>query len=415
MTEAMSSEQFEAALKDVQISILDELVLSPQYQDSQTDERSYTGSIVVTKGLTDLIGFELVSYGTVSVDDLFMSARLIHGRCNRQVVVEIPHEILREIDAQNFVSSDLTYKQATLLVKSDEGEIDQWLPDGGLPLLPKDVFEKALADKFEQQTRVFQERVAGVRADLQANIQQFGYTKIGVFDPEHHTPTFVYTIGLTNHGLPELFVSGLLEEEFLSQLVDHFAHQMLDCGENIPELLNAFSTDETGVHCVRLCAVVAETAVDTYLLQAPIVLKKKIPKVSQIQISDNHARYFGDRHYSDSFKQIPLPLLKSQIDPTFNKSAEDEPARKTNETWIDSKITAVKNEIADIRDTLMKFYRGRYVHSHKGRSLRRHRVGKKNSSRKMNSSDMQKYRERLYSRREDLQTLEARHAARQSV
>jgi hypothetical protein len=63
--------------------------------------------------------------------------------------------------------------------------------------------------------------------ELEERIEQHGYTFMGVFASETN-PAFVYTIGLTEKGVPEVFMSGNFDLHSMQKLAGTVAHELAD-------------------------------------------------------------------------------------------------------------------------------------------------------------------------------------------
>lgn len=107
--------------------------------------------------------------------------------------------------------------------------------------------------------------------ELEERIDKYGFTFMGVFSTEDQTGTnFVYTIGLTEKGLPEVFVSG----NFALQSLQHLAGTVAE--ELVQHALN-------GTQPVL--------GIRTELFNLPVELRS----VQNVNKLNGATRFYGDR------------------------------------------------------------------------------------------------------------------------
>jgi len=72
-------------------------------------------------------------------------------------------------------------------------------------------------------------RMDALDRQLEANIEKFGWTFMGVFGTDDQPGTnFVYTIGMTEKGLPEVLVSGNFDMHSMQMLAGTVAQEFAD-------------------------------------------------------------------------------------------------------------------------------------------------------------------------------------------
>ena len=70
---------------------------------------------------------------------------------------------------------------------------------------------------------------------VRKNIHRSGQHLVGVFDPDGKDPSFVYTIGNAQHGLPELILVGNFDANQAGHILNIVGDQMRKSGEPLGE------------------------------------------------------------------------------------------------------------------------------------------------------------------------------------
>lgn len=297
----LTLEEFKARLMDVAITHVDGQTIL-----NHPGEPTFEGVLSYTNGLTDLVGYELVSFGAYDPEDLMGSAQLIFGHFPRGAALPIPYDMLLEANPemppgdyrQYFVDESALHDE-----NEKVGEEPLWIPEGGYSLLPwsevQTKLQEIVANQDVEQLRGIEQTRQLYRDAIEKNRMAI----VAVFDPKEQVPNFAYTVGLTHKGLPELGISGLLDMDFLTSVVGHFATLELDEGHALRSMEKAFKLDTGSEHNLRLVEVDPVYATENYLKQAGPILKQAVTRVCQIQISDAAGRFDGDPLFDNQFRQ----------------------------------------------------------------------------------------------------------------
>lgn len=150
------------------------------------------------------------------------------------------------------------------------------------------------------------ERFAEVDRQLEANIEKFGWTFMGVFGTEDQPITnFVYTIGLTEKGMPEVFVSGNFAPQSMQSIAGTVAQEFADhaLAGTEPELgeredLFNLKVELRVVHDTDKCNIARKFYGDRV-------------RVVQVIWSDKEGRLPGEEGYDfEKFPQEILPAVQ---------------------------------------------------------------------------------------------------------
>lgn len=278
-------------------------------------DRVAGGNIMFTEGLTEHIGVELVSFGSVSVSDLKGTAQLIFANFPRGGLVPVssvvaPH-IRAAVEAGDLSpQDDAKYFQYVV----DESQLDSdveevsaepvWVPDGGNSLLDDTTLQVELKKYLDAQDKQRHGRMEAVREQVRSIIFDEGYTIVPVFDNETGV-NFAYTVGLTLRDLPELGASGRFPLEVLGGFVNHFAGLSMAEGHALRLHENAFDLeDEDGHFHMRVVEIDPFNAVAYHFVQAPYILRQDVKRCCWVQISDAEGRWPGDPEFDNKFDQI---------------------------------------------------------------------------------------------------------------
>lgn len=314
----MNQNELEDILSKVTLTVFENTVMSKVSSSAESDSH-YQGIVAVTSGLSDHLGYELLSYGSPDWGDMELSAKMLLCKQPNIFAIEIPSAVLLEIEDPTVpFQKELVYKQAVVVPDRTDGQAIQWMADGGLPFLGEDLFQEKIIEQLTVEVREDQEKMDAIRAQNREHIELFGYTKLGVIDPLGKDVPFVYTVGLTKRDAPELIVSGRFDVDFLSSIIDHFANRLLTDPTNFTGVRNAFETEQIDgkylqprfiSHHVTLREVDPTIAINDFLIQAEAILNEPVRRVVQIEFSDTNGRHSNQPGYVNIFSQIEIPSL----------------------------------------------------------------------------------------------------------
>jgi hypothetical protein len=144
-----------------------------------------------------------------------------------------------------------------------------------------------------------------VDAQLQENVEKYGWTFIGVFDPEGLTPSFVYTVGLTEKGLPEVFMSGNFAPQSMQNIVNMVAQKLVEHAEQGTAFHHGVRTDLFNF------PVDLRYVEDTEKCNKARAWYGDRVRVLQIVWSDDNGHFPNDPLYkSEQFPQEILPTIQ---------------------------------------------------------------------------------------------------------
>lgn len=309
--------EFMDALAKVVVQVVEETVILNR------EGVGYEGILSYTSGLTPLLGYELVAFGTYDPQDLRASAQLIKAGYPRGLAVPIDTIILKEVHEDIPEANYRQYVVDESSLESDKEEITDapvWVAEGGYPILSDGEMSLRLREAFEGDEKARHERMELGRQQYRAQIEEQGFTIIPIFDPSGEKPNFAYTVGLTHKGLPELIVGGQLDLQLLAQILHHMAHLSIEEGHALRVLPHVFDltaepeegTKITTNHGLRVVDVDPVYAQDRYLIQAAPILKEMVPRVSWVQISDGKGLYFGQEGFTDILNQPDIAPVIAQ-------------------------------------------------------------------------------------------------------
>jgi hypothetical protein len=149
-----------------------------------------------------------------------------------------------------------------------------------------------------------------VANQIQARIKEHGYTFIGVFDPDHKDPSFVYTIGLTGQKQAELLLIGNMHpriiEIILTDLIEEFTRHGFRTGD-IPDQIRF---KDGSLHPLRVVAVDSREAMNEYAYQVPQYYPRADIRFMQVLWPDAEGIFPGEIGYNESMVQPQLPEIK---------------------------------------------------------------------------------------------------------
>lgn len=135
-------------------------------------------------------------------------------------------------------------------------------------------------------------------------IGEHGFTLIGVFDPEKKLPTFVYSIGLTERGWPEVLFIGNLNPAIIEILLTDLIEGWVKAGEvkmgDNPDLI-AFG-DGTS-HALRVVDIPLNEAISEYGCQVPYFYPDMDIRFVQALWPDKAGKFPDEEGYNTSMTQ----------------------------------------------------------------------------------------------------------------
>ncbi|USV40929.1 DUF4262 domain-containing protein [Xanthomonas phage BUDD] len=143
--------------------------------------------------------------------------------------------------------------------------------------------------------------------ELMTKIEMYGYTMVGVFDPEGNDPGFVYTIGLTERGWPEVIMIGnihpMIAEQFLADMIAKWGKaEKVIMGDN----LDVIQFQDRSVHPIRVIDVNQNKAAENYAIQAKRFYPEHNVKYVQALIPDRFGRFPDEPEYDQSKQAQPI-------------------------------------------------------------------------------------------------------------
>lgn len=143
--------------------------------------------------------------------------------------------------------------------------------------------------------------------ELIGKIEKYGFTLVGVFDPEGNEPGFVYTIGLTERGWPEVIMIGnihpMIAEQFLSEMIANWGKaEKVIMGDN----LDLIQFQDKSVHPIRVIDVNQNKAEQKYACRAKHLYPDRDVKYVQALIPDRFGRFPDEPEYDQSKQAQPI-------------------------------------------------------------------------------------------------------------
>lgn len=148
-----------------------------------------------------------------------------------------------------------------------------------------------------------------IQFDLQAKIDKFGYTFIGVMS-DGVNPGFTYTIGLTALGMPELIMFAVPAQYAVQMLTDLIENHKK--AGTAPEPTSRFRP-MTGLSNLPAHLIVAETEkAEQYTFQAKYYAEALNMKPTYLQwvLPDREGNFPWDKNWDKNFSKAQ-PLLGS--------------------------------------------------------------------------------------------------------
>lgn len=137
-----------------------------------------------------------------------------------------------------------------------------------------------------------------------------GFTYIGVFDPEGKDPTFVYSLGNTERGWPELILIGNMNMRTTEALLNQI--QEVWQGENKPvlgDIPNMIVFQDGTEHPLRLVEVDAAATIKQYAYQVQHFYPDVPHRFVQVLWPDKNGRFPNDAQYDHTVRQPQLPVV----------------------------------------------------------------------------------------------------------
>lgn len=306
--------------QDIKVHTLNESVTI-----SLDDGTEVSGYLTYTEGLAPThFEFELVGllpeFPGFDYDDtvgLRGSASMIALGIPHLVPVGLSPKVLAQLEAVGLPST------ARVQVLLDEASLDMdqattyeganWVADGGLALFDEHKKLAVIHQFFHAVETHEQERIVEIQDSQREDIEKYGWTCVGVFDPEGLDTTYVYTVGLSRKKLPELFISGLFDTRDLTYVISQVGRYYLEVGEFFTKVFERQVTIEIDGKAVdvvvRTIEVDASSMVEKYLKQASALLGEEVSRVAWVQFSDSKGRFPHDEGFDNTFQQ-PISIEK---------------------------------------------------------------------------------------------------------
>lgn len=143
-------------------------------------------------------------------------------------------------------------------------------------------------------------------------IDQVGWAVQGVFTPEGHShpePNWAYTVGMTDRGLPELFIIGSMDPTILQNILNNAVMQHLEKEIVAGQVLEGVAENTVDGSEIRM--QVREAGVDYHVQQALNYygdVDNRLGRVKLLQLvwPDRKGAYPGSFVYDESMVQ---PLI----------------------------------------------------------------------------------------------------------
>jgi hypothetical protein len=143
---------------------------------------------------------------------------------------------------------------------------------------------------------------------LRLKIKQHGYTFIGVFDPEGKTPSFVYSIGLTARGWPEVILIGNMNPRIVEIILTDLINSWKEEGRVIlGDNPGAIRFADGSSHPLRVVPVDEEETLENWGHQARVFYDPENIQFVQVLWPDLLGTFPDEEGYLERMHQ---PLLK---------------------------------------------------------------------------------------------------------
>jgi hypothetical protein len=149
--------------------------------------------------------------------------------------------------------------------------------------------------------------LAQIRQETLDRIDRYGYTYIGVFDPEGDKPSFVYTIGLAQKDFAELVMIGDMPMHVAQQIMGAVIAQWENTGEFIGPVTHVACDRDGKDMPMFLRPVDSDTVLDQYACQARQYQPDVHIRVVQLLWPDNHGVLPTEPGYNTTMRQPLLP------------------------------------------------------------------------------------------------------------
>ncbi len=310
---SISREDLAKVLDAVKFHVVPGMVVA-NFKNGQSVE----GQLMLTEGLAETFGYELVAYGHPTAEGLLASATLNANYFRRGVPVDVTGRITQILDTYlPELSGSAKYSQFVIDESALDGETEDvsgepvWVADGGQSLVDEEALVETLGKVMKERESSMFERIDLVRKQYREKIETYGFTMAGVFDPSGDD-VFIYTMGLTLKELPEVIVAAQLDADMLQDFVAHVAKKFMEDGVSLFEIKEVFTLVDDTTYNFRLVYVDPFVAAEQYLVQAGPVMGRAVEQVVWIQISDVDGRYPGDENFDNKFNQPTIATVISK-------------------------------------------------------------------------------------------------------
>lgn len=292
----------------------------PEKFNFEIEGTTYEGYLSYTEGLEETLTYEIAAFSAelpTEEDEFGLrgTAAMMSVEMPHLIPIIIPMPVRERLHERGIPENVMVQVVLDHHALENDGptrpETAEWGADGGLRLFDLRVFTGAVEQFFQAMDQQMQERAESLMALQRKHIEEVGFTQVGVFDPQGIAPVFIYTVGLTNMGLPELFISGRFDPQALSHIVGQAVTRFKEMGKfEVIEFERNLTIEVHGEEheiSVRAVPLSDSTKVlDNYMTRASMILGKPIEAVALLQLADLNGRYPDDPEFDNIFGQIEV-------------------------------------------------------------------------------------------------------------
>lgn len=139
--------------------------------------------------------------------------------------------------------------------------------------------------------------------NLDGPIKKNGFTFLGVFDPEGKTPMFVYSVGLTGRGWPEVLLVGNMNPKITEIILTDIIKSWEERGEPLIGDNHDIIRFADGTPQPLRVREASEAAARDYAVQARFYYNTDDIKVVQVMWPDTDGKFPDDQGYNTVMQQ----------------------------------------------------------------------------------------------------------------
>lgn len=311
------------------------VITHPEKFNFEMQGDTYTGFITYTEGLEESLGYELIAFSNEKPTEedefgLRGTASMLSINVPHLIPVDLHPHMVQYLHMRGIPQNARVQAVCDVYALDHDGpttpETAEWSPDGGTALFSQLVLTHAVDQFFSAMDQQKEARAEELMAIQRGHIEKVGFTQVGVFDPTGEAPVFIYTVGLSNMNLPELFISGRFDAQAMSHIVGQAFTRFKDLGRfEEMEFEQAVNIEIGGEEQAVSVRVVRKpdprVIIDNYMTRAEMILERPVTDVAVMQFSDLEKRYPGELLFDNIFGQLDEVVVPGVQVKTFEPTA----------------------------------------------------------------------------------------------